>query len=75
MVLIGNKIYLRTTFPEGITEQEGQNLAKHLSERCSEAVFCVEYVETSAKTNQNVARSFSFLGENSLSFMDNYTSQ
>ncbi|MHA2271942.1 MAG: GTP-binding protein [Candidatus Hodarchaeales archaeon] len=75
MVLIGNKIDLRTTFPEGITEQDGQNLAKNLSERCSDAGFCVEYVETSAKTNENVTRSFSLLGENILSFMDSYTSQ
>lgn len=73
MVLLGNKIDLRNTFPEGTTEQDGQNLAKNLSEICSDGGFCVEYVETSAKTNQNVVRSFSLLGENILHFMERYT--
>ncbi|MHA2232904.1 MAG: GTP-binding protein [Candidatus Hodarchaeales archaeon] len=75
MVLLGNKIDLRDKYPEGITEQNGQDLAKTLSETCSDDGFSVEYVETSAKTNQNAVRAFSLLGENILRFMDRYSTQ
>lgn len=75
MVVLGNKVDLRDTFPEGVTQQDGQDLARNLSETCTDAGFSVNYIETSAKTNQNVVRAFSLLGENILRFMESYTSQ
>jgi GTPase SAR1 family protein len=61
IVLIGNKIDLREQFKDNpvmqqtlVTTEEGQALAKRISERGAHASF----LETSAKTGQNVEASF-----------------
>lgn len=64
IVLLGNKIDLREAFPEGIMPEEGQAL----SEKLSNGNFTVPYIETSAKTAENVHRAFTLLGENILNF-------
>ncbi|MHA2496545.1 MAG: GTP-binding protein, partial [Candidatus Hodarchaeales archaeon] len=64
IVLLGNKIDLREAFPEGITPEDGQTLAGKLSN----GNFTVPYIETSAKTAENVHRAFTLLGENILDF-------
>jgi len=56
-ILVGNKIDLRT-FQECLGPESGQRYAKMLSERLG---FPVPYVETSAKTGENINEAFKIL--------------
>ena len=50
-VLVGNKIDLRNRCPDCITKEEGERLAKQLSEVIN---FEIPYIETSAKEGINI---------------------
>lgn len=60
LVLIGNKIDLRENIPDCITTEEGEAMAKKLSE---EFGVNVPYIETSAKLGINVDEAFNKLAQ------------
>ncbi len=62
IILLGNKLDLRAKFDEAVTSDQGNAMAKQLSERTIEKGFDVSYLETSAKTGQNVYQAFEDLG-------------
>ncbi len=55
VVLIGNKVDLRDSSPYSVPEENAIQYANSLSQWSK---FDVEYIETSAKTGQNVEKSF-----------------
>lgn len=62
VVLIGNKIDIREDIPEHISTAEGEQKAKELSEQfCSGRT--VYFLETSAKTGENVEEAFATMGK------------
>ncbi|MFX0114803.1 MAG: GTP-binding protein [Candidatus Hodarchaeota archaeon] len=65
VILIGNKIDLRTTFPDALTTADGEGLAKELQglSEVQKSTAFVKYLETSAKTGKNVEQAFQLLGE------------
>lgn len=63
LVLLGNKIDLRDSVQPSIHPVHGEALATEFSKLCSKAGFEVPYIETSAKTGENVDHAFRILGE------------
>ena len=57
VVLIGNKIDLRGNGVDDISKDEGINLAKNIQED-NKTNFTIPYVETSAKTGENIDLAF-----------------
>ncbi|MHA1583377.1 MAG: Rab family GTPase [Candidatus Baldrarchaeia archaeon] len=55
IVLVGNKIDLRNNVPDTITTEEGINLRKEIMEKYGLDVL---FIETSAKTGENVDKAF-----------------
>jgi small GTP-binding protein len=72
IVILGNKIDLRGAVPENLEPGHGQALARHLSEI---AGFQIPYLETSAKTGQNVIEAFINLGESILNYIKGRAAQ
>jgi len=68
MIVLGNKIDLRDKFPKGVASEDGQELTRALSEACSDIGITVNYLETSAKTGENVDQAFSLLGKSIMRF-------
>ncbi|MFQ5979157.1 MAG: GTP-binding protein [Candidatus Heimdallarchaeota archaeon] len=68
LILLGNKIDLRGSSPEGITSQDGQALSIALTQACSEQGIEIPYLETSAKTGENVEQAFELLGKSIMKF-------
>ncbi|MCH8907971.1 MAG: GTP-binding protein, partial [Candidatus Heimdallarchaeota archaeon] len=58
MVLIGNKSDLRATHPDAITPEEGEKLAQSIKTASGQAV---QFLESSAKTGENVEMAFEAL--------------
>ena len=65
ILLVGNKSDLRND--KSITEEEGKNLAKNLSEIVNKEV---PFIETSAKTGQNIDDAFRLITEHFLESLD-----
>ena len=63
LILVGNKVDLRSQYPTALTEQQGKTIATLISERYTSDGSEVPYFETSAKTGQNVECAFSKLAE------------
>lgn len=63
IVILGNKIDLRESFPDSVQPSQGQLLAEELTKISSKANFQVQYLETSALTRYNVDEAFTFLGK------------
>ncbi|MFW9917310.1 MAG: GTP-binding protein [Candidatus Thorarchaeota archaeon] len=63
LVLLGNKIDLRSSVEPSIYPVHGEALAAEFSKFCVKEGFKVPYIETSAKTGENVDRAFQILGE------------
>jgi len=59
IVLVGNKIDLREKYPDCVTREEGEKLAKILSKMLG---YEVPYVESSALKNINIDEIFNTLG-------------
>ncbi|MFW9917757.1 MAG: GTP-binding protein [Candidatus Thorarchaeota archaeon] len=70
IILLGNKIDLRHKFAEVVTADQGNAMAEQLAERAIEKDFEVSYLETSAKTGQNVHQAFQDLGLRIADFVD-----
>ncbi|MFX0113336.1 MAG: GTP-binding protein [Candidatus Hodarchaeota archaeon] len=62
-ILLGNKIDLRESFPMAIIPKQGKNLARQLSKEGMKAEIEVSYLETCAKTGENVQEAFLLLAE------------
>ena len=58
IVLVGNKVDLRSQFPESISSETGLAYAHELSDITKEYGFEVPYIETSALTAENVNEVF-----------------
>jgi small GTP-binding protein len=63
LVLLGNKIDLRDSIQPSIHIVHGEALAREFSKFCVKDGFKVPYIETSAKTGENVEQAFRILGE------------
>jgi GTPase SAR1 family protein len=71
IIILGNKVDLRGTHPpsQTVESSHGEVLAQTLTERVGEKGFEVPYLETSAKTRENVDEAFSILGHTILTFV------
>ncbi len=69
-VLLGNKTDLREHFPNHVTKEKGLQYADELTQKTTEHAFSISYLETSAKTGQNVGLAFDTLGTNVFSWID-----
>ncbi len=58
LILIANKVDLREENPDSISTELGLDYLKRLNERTAESGFESVYIETSAKTGQNVDMAF-----------------
>lgn len=63
VMLLGNKIDLRDSFPSAVTSEQGQALADELSDPTMEIKLEIDHLETSAKTGKNVDEAFHVLAE------------
>lgn len=70
LVILGNKVDLRSSLPGGVTPEEGEARAKDISKDYSDLGIPVDYLETSAKTGQNVDPAFSLLGKKILKYVE-----
>ena len=73
LMLVGNKIDLRTEDAGYISPEYGTNYAQVLSDITKEYGFSVPYIETSAKTGEFVEETFQTLGTNILAFLKKST--
>lgn len=69
IVILGNKSDLRKESPEQVTPEQGMALARELSKITKSYGFTCPYLETSARTGQNVTESFITLGENIVRYL------
>lgn len=72
LVLIGNKSDLRDTAPDPVLREQAEEYARSLS---SWSGFTVPYIETSAKTGENVDEAFRTLLKNIVIFYEQLYSQ
>ena len=70
LVLVGNKMDLRSYRKNTLTEEEGTQLATELSAITEEKGFSIPYVETSALTGEGVHQTFQELRELIIGFID-----
>lgn len=63
LVILGNKLDLRDNYAETVTSDQGNLVAKQISQKCLGEGFSVPYLEASAKTGANVNLAFSLLGQ------------
>ncbi len=75
LILIANKIDLRNEIPQTLTPEQGKNYAKQLSELTLPQGFEIPFIETSAKTGENVDRAFQLLGKTIIKFREIAKSQ
>ncbi len=69
LVLLGNKVDLRSRYSESIPPELGEKLAVELTELLDMTGISVPYFETSAKDGLNVDEAFEALGRNILHFL------
>lgn len=75
VVILANKVDLRDQFPNSVAKEEGQEFCEKLSEQTAPHGFETSYLETSAKTGQNVSEAFGKLGEVYFKFVEEQTAQ
>ena len=75
VVILANKVDLRDQFPNSVSTEEGQEYCAKLSEQTMPHGFETRYLETSAKTGQNVPEAFATLGEVYFKFVEEQASQ
>jgi small GTP-binding protein len=69
LVVVANKIDMRELVDTTISPQEGHSFTENLSNLTNPEGFSCHFIETSAKTGVNIARTFSLLGENVMRFI------
>ncbi|MFW9916268.1 MAG: GTP-binding protein [Candidatus Thorarchaeota archaeon] len=71
IILVGNKIDLRQELPDALTTEDGETLAAELRDlpELQNSTAFVKYLETSARTGENVEQAFQLLGETILDSM------
>ena len=74
-ILVANKIDLRNEVPQTLTLEQGKIYAKQLSELTLPHGFEIPFIETSAKTGENVDRAFQLLGETIIKYAEPAKSQ
>ncbi|MFX1511166.1 MAG: Rab family GTPase [Promethearchaeota archaeon] len=62
--VIANKTDLRSETPVSIQKEEGLDLTEQLTEKLVKPSICIDYIETSALTGQNVNLAFHSLARN-----------
>ncbi len=72
IVLVCNKIDLRSIYPDAITTEEGLSYAEKLTS-LFDWEYSVPYIETSAKMGQNVNQAFLELGKAVISYIKNFS--
>ena len=70
IVLLGNKADLRDSHPDAITSDVAKKFAMELSDQTRPHGFDIHYLDTSAKTGQNVVEAFDELGRVYFSFIE-----
>ena len=70
IVLLGNKIDLREKFNDTITRQQGEKLAKSLTNKYYANTWKIPLIETSAKTGDNVDLAFITIGKAAVKYQD-----
>lgn len=70
IILLANKIDLRSNGDSSVTTEEGKKLAEQLSNIYFGGTRIVPYIETSAKTGENVEYAFLNLAEGIIKFFD-----
>jgi small GTP-binding protein len=70
IVLLGNKADLRGQSGDEISNEQALAYAEKLSEETQATGFEIHYLETSAKTGQNVDDAFQLLGKNILKYVE-----
>jgi small GTP-binding protein len=63
IVILGNKLDLRDKYPETVMPEQGKLIAEQLSQIDLGEGLTVPYLETSAKTGENVHQAFALLGQ------------
>jgi small GTP-binding protein len=74
VILIANKEDLRDEFPDALSRKHGLELAKSIDKITSNKGFTCLFLETSAKTGQNVEEAFRELGGKVLTYIESLTS-
>jgi small GTP-binding protein len=69
LIVVGNKIDMRNIADSTVSPQEGWSFSQNLSKLTQSKGFTCQYIETSAKTGDNIPQAFSLLGENVTSFI------
>ena len=68
IILIGNKIDLRESTPMSVSTLKGENFTRSLTNQFYNNTWNIPYVETSAKTGENVENAFIHLSKASIEF-------
>ena len=68
--MLGNKVDLRESFPNHVTDAQAEEFAAKKSETTQEAGFSIKYMPTSAKSGLNVSAAFDMLGTVYLDYVE-----
>ena len=74
VVLLGNKVDLRESFPNHVTDAQAEEFAAKKSEDTQKSGFSIKYMPTSAKSGLNVSAAFDALGNVYLDYVETQTS-
>ncbi|MFW9917126.1 MAG: GTP-binding protein, partial [Candidatus Thorarchaeota archaeon] len=70
VILLGNKIDLRDSFPSPVTSEQGQALADKLLDPIKDVRLKIRHLETSAKIGKNVDEAFQMLAEEIVKYVE-----
>lgn len=73
LIVLGNKIDLRSTAKDYVTTEEGQRFVERLRQQYPQ--IGVKYLETSAKTGENVEKAFEEIAKAVISFLSRTSSK
>ncbi|MFX0015972.1 MAG: Rab family GTPase [Promethearchaeota archaeon] len=70
IVVVGNKIDLRDKIDNNISPSQGRSFTKNLTNLTEPDGFKCHFIETSAKTGEQIPQAFSLLGSNVVKFIE-----